>query len=113
MQTNVIQQFTTALLDAGIQTNDHIIDDGALHRFHVIGDKKGTRNGAYILHNDAKPSGWFQHFNKKISTSYSDFRVFDISINKHQQTISLLRFIRTKCQKTRSFEGHCPTNLSF
>ena len=71
MQTNVIQQFTTALLDAGIQTNDHIIDDGALHRFHVIGDKKGTRNGAYILHNDAKPSGWFQHFNKGISGTWT------------------------------------------
>ncbi|MFI3215801.1 MAG: toprim domain-containing protein [Methylococcales bacterium] len=71
MQTNVIQQFTTALLDAGIQTNDHIIDDGALHRFHVIGDKKGTRNGAYILHNDCRPSGWFQHFSKGITGTWT------------------------------------------
>ena len=70
-QINTVQDFTTAMLDAGIQTNDHIIDDGALHRFHVIGDKKGTRNGAYILHNDAKPSGWFQHFNKGISGTWT------------------------------------------
>jgi putative DNA primase/helicase len=71
MSLDTVQQFTTALLDAGIQTNDHIIDDGALHRFHVIGDKKGTRNGAYILHNDAKPSGWFQHFNKGITGTWT------------------------------------------
>lgn len=70
-QNNTISQFKAALLDAGIQTNDAIIDDGALHRFHVIGDKKGTKNGAYILHNDSRPSGWFQHFSKGISGNWT------------------------------------------
>jgi len=71
MQQNTIQDFTAALLDAGIQTNDSIIDDGALHRAHGTGDKRGTKNLAYILHNDSRPSGWFQHFSKGITGTWS------------------------------------------
>jgi putative DNA primase/helicase len=36
--------------------------DGVLHRAHVEGDKRGTKNAAYVLHADGNPSGWFQHF---------------------------------------------------
>lgn len=71
MQQNIIQDFKAALLDAGIQTNDHIIDDGLLHRAHVVGDKRGTKNLAYILHNDSRPSGWFQHFSKGITGTWT------------------------------------------
>lgn len=49
--------------DAGvIFTSRPLIADSLLHRVHVQGDKSGTKNGAYILHADGKPSGWFQHF---------------------------------------------------
>lgn len=59
------------MLEAGIVTNDSIIDDGKLHRFHVQGDKRSTKNGAYILHNDNKPAGWFQHFNAGITGNWT------------------------------------------
>lgn len=62
MTNNTIEQFKSAMLDAGINTQDRIIPDGKLHRFHVEGDKSGTKNGAYILHLDGKPAGFFQHF---------------------------------------------------
>ncbi len=45
-----------------IFTNRPLLSDGALHCVHVEGDKRGTKNGAYILHADGNPSGWFQHF---------------------------------------------------
>ena len=45
-----------------MRINDTIIADGVLHRCHVEGDKPGTKNGAYILHTDGKPAGWFHHF---------------------------------------------------
>lgn len=35
------------------------IPDGAIHRFHVPGDKQGSENGAYQLHADGIASGWF------------------------------------------------------
>lgn len=55
--------FFTHAADVGvIFTVRPLLADGALHRAHVDGDKRGTKNGAYILHVDGKPSGWLQHF---------------------------------------------------
>lgn len=62
MNQNISEQFRNAMFDAGMVTRHPIIDDGLLHRIHVEGDKQSTLNGAYILHNDGKPAGWFQHF---------------------------------------------------
>lgn len=59
---NVIESFKAVMAGASIVTDELIIADGKLHRCHVEGDKRGTKNGAYILHMDGKPSGWFQHF---------------------------------------------------
>lgn len=35
------------------------VADGAIHRFHVPGDKRGTRHGAYALFPEGIPAGWF------------------------------------------------------
>ena len=70
-QINAVQQFTTAMLDAGIQTNDQIIDDGQIHRAHVVGDKKGTKNLSYKIHNDNNPSGYFHYWCKGITGTWS------------------------------------------
>ena len=48
--------------EAGISTSDEIVPDGSLHRFHVKGHRAGTKNGAYVLHTDGVPSGWFNDF---------------------------------------------------
>jgi putative DNA primase/helicase len=48
--------------NSGVVFSNSTIADGVLHREHVNGDNPGTKNGAYILHADGKPSGWFQHF---------------------------------------------------
>lgn len=60
--------FIDAMLNAGIVTRDPIIDDGKLHRIHVEGDKRGTKNGAYILFTNG---GWFQHFNTGVTGKWS------------------------------------------
>lgn len=54
--------FINHCADAGVIFTKSIIADGVLHRAHVQGDKPGTKNGAYILHTNGNPSGWFQHF---------------------------------------------------
>lgn len=46
------EQFRKAMADDGIGCNEEIIDDGAVHRFDVAGDRKGRRNGWYIFHSD-------------------------------------------------------------
>lgn len=60
--------FIDAMLNAGIVTNEPIIDDGRLRRFYVEGDKRGTKNGAYILFTNG---GWFQHFNTGVTGKWS------------------------------------------
>lgn len=52
-------KFRTAMLDAGLACRGEIIPDGKLHRLHIEGDKRGTRNGWYVLHLDGVPAGAF------------------------------------------------------
>jgi len=51
--------FTRAIRDAGIPIDADIIGDGKLHRAYVEGDKAGTRNGWYVLHDGDFPAGAF------------------------------------------------------
>jgi putative DNA primase/helicase len=51
--------FRDAMRANGLNTSDHIIADGKLHRFHVEGDPRNKRNGFYTLHLDEHPAGMF------------------------------------------------------
>ena len=59
---NVCACFRTAMEAAGVRTSERIIPDGALHRIHVEGDKRGRRSGWYVLHTDQTPAGTFGCF---------------------------------------------------
>ncbi|WP_348758394.1 toprim domain-containing protein [Candidatus Methylocalor cossyra] len=67
---DVIDAFRNAMAEHGIITNDPIIGDGVLHRIHVEGHKRGSRNGAYILHLDRHPAGWFMDFKSGITGTW-------------------------------------------
>jgi putative DNA primase/helicase len=43
----------------GLAIEGTAIGDGAVHRVYVEGDKRGTRNGWYVLHLDGVPAGAF------------------------------------------------------
>ena len=60
------EQFKTAMFDAGIQAPDNIIADGSLHRFKI----DGKLNGAYVLHLDGTPAGYFQDFKQGIKQNW-------------------------------------------
>lgn len=51
--------FKAALDAAGLSTKDKIVADGKLHRFHVNGDRPGSKNGWYVLYGDGLPAGSF------------------------------------------------------
>jgi putative DNA primase/helicase len=59
MRHDVIGHLRTAMLDAGLACRGEIIPDGTLHRFHVEGDRRGSRNGWYVLYLDGVPAGSF------------------------------------------------------
>ena len=47
------------MFDAGISVVGEIVADGQLHRAHVDGDRPGTRNAWYLLHDGDFPAGAF------------------------------------------------------
>ena len=56
---DVVQRFADAMRERGIETEDDIIPDGRLHRCHVNGDRRGSKNGWYKVHADGVPNGQF------------------------------------------------------
>lgn len=60
----VASQFRQAMEQESIVTQNEIIADGRLHRFHVEGDKAGRKNGWYVLHPDPYPVGTFGAWNR-------------------------------------------------
>lgn len=59
-ETEIIEAFRGAMHAAGIRYTGPIEADGELHRVHLEGDKKGTKNGWFVLHlNGKKPAGAF------------------------------------------------------
>lgn len=67
---NIESQFRQAMRNAGIDYFGEIIADGQLHRFHIEGHKPGSKNGAYILHLDRFPAGYFQDFKSGTSQTW-------------------------------------------
>ena len=56
---NIESSFRAAMRDAGIDVQASIFADSKLHRAHVEGDKSGSKNSWYVLHDGTHPSGAF------------------------------------------------------
>jgi len=67
---SLIDEFRQAMQAAGIQYFGEIIADGSLHRFHIEGHKPSSLNGAYTLHLDGYPAGFFQDFKTGLSQTW-------------------------------------------
>lgn len=57
---DIIQCFQDSMQQSGIVLDGEITADGLLHRAHILGQKPGSLNGAYVLHLDGKPAGYWQ-----------------------------------------------------
>jgi putative DNA primase/helicase len=67
----IIDAFKAAMRESDIEPPATIQADGALHRFHIAGQKHGSLNGAYKLHlNGAKPAGYFEDFKNGIKANW-------------------------------------------
>ncbi|MFV0820462.1 toprim domain-containing protein [Tatlockia micdadei] len=60
----IIPEFQAELLANGITPPNEIIVDGKLHRFHIEGDKSGSKNGWYVLHLGGVPCGIYGSWKK-------------------------------------------------
>lgn len=59
---DAIPQFRDALRGRSIIPPDDLIADGRLHRCDVEGGKRGKGDGAYLLHLDGIPTGYFENW---------------------------------------------------
>lgn len=64
--SDAISQFKDAMFDNGIEPPDNLIGDGRLHRFKI----DGKLNGAYVLHLDNRPAGYFEDFRQGVKTTW-------------------------------------------
>jgi putative DNA primase/helicase len=69
---NSIAEFRSAMRDAGIVPPEVVEPDGALHRFHVEGDRGGSLNGWYCLHMDGRSAGVFGSWKTGFSSTWSE-----------------------------------------
>lgn len=67
-------EFKTAMRAAGIVTDALVHADGELHRFHITGDKPGTKNGWAVLFENP-PAGAFGCWKRGIKETWIGFEV--------------------------------------
>lgn len=72
--SKVIEQVVAHMKELGIPPApaETLTADGQLHRYHVDGDKHGTKNGAYKIHTDGVPA-WYIHSFKRGVTETGKF----------------------------------------
>ncbi|MFI3122560.1 MAG: toprim domain-containing protein [Methylococcales bacterium] len=66
----MIDAFKNAIRDAGGIPPDYIEADGQLHRCYIPGHKAGSKNGAYVLHSNGHPAGYFEDFKHGIKITW-------------------------------------------
>lgn len=77
--SSIETQFRQAMQAAGITYSGEIIPDSNLHRFHIEGHKQGTLNGAYTLHLNGYPAGWFMDYTSGLSQTWRSGKVSSVS----------------------------------
>ena len=64
-------EFKQAMLAAGIEPPTDIVANGKIQRFTVDGDKKGSKNGWYVLFPDFPPAGAYGCWKRNIKMTFS------------------------------------------
>lgn len=77
--SSIETEFRQAMQAAGISFSGEIIADGRLHRFHIEGHKRGSLNGAYTLHFDNHPAGWFMDYTTGLSQTWRSGNASSVS----------------------------------
>jgi putative DNA primase/helicase len=82
---NHIEQFSAAMAAAGLHCADPLVDDGTLRRYHVTGDRPGTRNGWYCLYADAPQAGVFGSWRAGVTRYWSARTYTDMTAAQRAQ----------------------------
>ena len=100
------QNFKMALDKAGLSTKEPVISDGKLQRFHVSGDRQGSKNGWYVLFGDGVPAGSFGSWKtgKTHKWCAKDYKTLSVS-EKREQTLRYKAAVKLKETKQKKEQG--------
>lgn len=99
----IINAFRDAMHGAGIAPPNRIEPDGALHRFHVAGDRGGSANGWYLLHLDGRAAGAFGSWKTGAWSKWSADSGRESNADR-EAFAALIAAARTKAQAERRAE---------
>lgn len=104
------ETFKQAIQSAGIETDAAILADGTLHRFHVAGDRSGSKNGWYVLHADDPAAGQFGCFKRGISETWSAKAYTTLTPEeKARYTAKMEAARRQRDEETAKLQAECRT----
>jgi putative DNA primase/helicase len=104
------ETFKQAMQTAGIETDAAILADGALHRFHVSGDRTVSKNGWYVLHSDDPAAGQFGCFKRGISETWSGKAYTTLATEeKARYTAKMEAARRQRDEETAKLQAECRT----
>ncbi len=96
--------FESAMAQAGLVYKGALIPDGTLRRFHVLGDKQGSKNGWYVLFSGDISSGVFGSWKTGEKHTWCERNVRELSPaqkKRHRQRIAAARQARTDERRLR------------
>ncbi|QMS64009.1 zincin-like metallopeptidase domain-containing protein [Campylobacter fetus] len=67
---NVMDEFKTALTNAGLNIDGDPIMDGKLHRVSAYGDRGNEKSGAYVGYLNGHPAGYIQNYKTGIKENW-------------------------------------------
>jgi putative DNA primase/helicase len=99
----VVEEFREAIASTGLVPPEHIEADGSLHRFHVAGDKSGSRNAWYVLHVGGHPAGAFGSWKVGVTHTWSSDQT-TISAARRRRLARLIEAAKEKERAKRQDE---------
>lgn len=70
--SEIEQQVLSYMAELGVSpaSYERLELDGTLHRYDIEGDKRGSINGAYLIHTDGIPAGFVQDWKRGVKTTW-------------------------------------------
>jgi putative DNA primase/helicase len=106
---DILEVFRARMARDGIVTNEQVIPDGELYRFHVQGDKAGVKDGFYVLHQSNGIYGgifgsW--HINGGEYKKWCSKRKEDISPEEYERLLEQINKSKLQYKQERKKRQH-------
>ena len=104
--TDYKDEFLSAMRSAGIDTQSEITAGGTFQRFHVEGDRTGSKNGWGVLFDDDTPAGQYGCFKRGISETWTSSRQATLTTDQRTKQVEKIeqarKIRRVEEEKVRS-----------